>query len=108
MIQFTMTTATLRTSEEQGTTSAGDLGILIREEVVDNLWSQGGEPGSYTKTFDVEVESPPVHGQAFRRYGLLEIQGTVNGPVEVVEPARDEQPFPVKIGDVLKIKVTHG
>lgn len=103
-----MTSGTLRTSEDEGTTSAGDLGIQIRDEHVDKLWSQGGEEGSFSTTFEVSIEWLPGDGFVRRRYGLLEVQGTTNGPVEVVEPKDRGEAFAGKVGDILKIRVMHG
>lgn len=103
-----MANGTLHTSDDKEIIAAGDLDVEIRDEDVDKIMKKGGEIGRSSNTFDVTVRRIPGDRLARRRYAALAFLNVRHGPVNVVEPNAGGDAFPVKVGDLLRIKVSHG
>jgi hypothetical protein len=86
------------------TATADDMDVEVGDNTIESFWAASGPVSAL---FQVRVVSVPPSGHALSTYAALVVGGTAHGPVAVEKPQGTE-PFCVRIGDKLSIRVTYG
>jgi hypothetical protein len=94
--------ATLRTVAPE-TAAAEDMDVEVDDNTIESFWAASGPVSAL---LHVRVASVPPGGHALRTYAALVVGGTAHGPVAVEKP-QGTDPFRVRIGDKLSIRVTY-